>query len=42
MITEALNDLLNDLNIAVDEGYSTPMQQLNDTDNRYLKDLRIN
>jgi alkyl hydroperoxide reductase subunit D len=42
MIAETLNDLLSDLNIAADEGYSTPMQQLNDTDNRYLKDLRIN
>ncbi|MFN4235372.1 MAG: carboxymuconolactone decarboxylase family protein [Bacteroidia bacterium] len=42
MITETLNDLLSDLNIAVDEGYSIPMQQLNDTENRYLKDLRIN
>lgn len=42
MIAETLNDLLSDLNIAVDEGYSIPMQQLNDTDNRYLKDLRIN
>lgn len=42
MIAETLNDLLSDLNIALDEGYSTPMQQLNDTNNRYLKDLRIN
>lgn len=42
MITETLNDLLSDLNIIYDNGYSIPMQQLNDSDNRYLKDLRIN
>lgn len=42
MITETLNDLLSDLNITADNRYSIPMQQLNDSDNRYLKDLRIN